>query len=464
MIGGSFPPSDNGSIKVVGKRVYVVSESGRKSDRTFYIYSDAEKRPDEAMDLVSNTLLPTNRYPYDIEISGQYAYIYAEDSAANRSTILTYDISDASSPLLLEPYETFASATGNGLPSKMTMVGDRIYTVATANLTVAPGIRSVKIDGINSPAAKIGNIQAKDIKVANNLSISQALQVGRSATIGSGGLWVDKGEGIRTDSRINVNISSLFENALVNNLGGLNITSRGITETDSDEYTNPQLTGTSVKFLNSVVQTSGSLGSVRGHLVQMDDLETPDLKAIEIQLESITSANDIYGIYINVVAPTVTGDVVGLHIDGVDRNFIEGQFDTPDVQTDLTSPLQIASVPNQDTISSGYYEMDPAGTDFNDGGLNWIRIGNIVHAKGWIRQISGSTTPTGNLPHDNCKATSTVSFLKDGLGTATTFQSTTSTIQQELGVYLPGGSTNQFTINGTHGTLFYYIDITYEVI
>jgi hypothetical protein len=292
----------------------------------------------------------------------------------------------------------------------MTMVGDRIYTVATGNLTDAPGIRSVKIDGINSPAAKIGNIQAKDIKVANNLSISQALQVGRSATIGSGGLWVDKGEGIRTDSRINVNISSLFENDPVNNLGGLNITSRGITETDSDEYTDPQLTGTSVKFLNSVVQTSGSLGSVRGHLVQIDDLETPDLKAIEIQLDQIDSISDVYGIYLDL--GTVTGgDKVGLHIEGADRNFIEGRFDTPDVQTD--SATQITSVEGEDTISSGVFTGVGGAWGFGSY-IAWQRIGDIVYAKGYLYNSVGVTSDTF-LPHTNGRR---LSSLLSFLGTA----------------------------------------------
>ena len=455
--GGSAPASANGSIKAVGKRVFAVSTI----DRTFYIYSDAEKRPDEAMDLVSDTVLPANYSPYDIEISGRYAYIYAQNTSLNRSTILTYDISDDSSPLLLEPYETFASAAGNGRPSKMTMVGDRIYTVATGNGTDSPGVRSVKIDGINSPAAKIGNIHAKDIKVANNLSISQALQVGRSATIGSGGLWVDKGEGIRTDSRINVNLSSLVPyTQFLTNSGGLSVTARGITETDSDPYVTPELAGTSVKFRNSVVQTSGGGGRVRGHLVDIYDLDTPDLKAIEIQLDQITSASDVYGLYLDL--GTVTGgDKVGIHIEGADRNFIEGRFDTPDVQTD--GAIQIPSVEEEDTISSGVFTG--VGGNWAAGSyLAWQRIGDIVHVKGYLHDATGVTSDTF-LPHTKGITNSPFLLLPIVPECGTAREITGGGGLDEVYIISP---LDRFRIGPSPGTIplgsTWYVDFTYRVL
>jgi hypothetical protein len=332
----------------------------------------------------------------------------------------------------------------------MTMVGDRIYTVAAGNGTDDPGIRSVKIDGINSPAAKIGNIQAKDIKVANNLSISQALQVGRSATIGSGGLWVDKGEGIRTDSRINVNISSLVQYAqFTANTGGLSVTSRGITAVDSEPYVTPEIAGTSVKFRDSVVQTSSAGGRVRGHYVDIYNLETPDLKAIEIQLESITSANDIYGIYINVVAPTTSGEVVGLHIEGADRNFIEGRFDTPDVQTDGSS--QITSVEGEDTISSGRFTGVGAFW-IGLSALHWQRIGDIVHVKGLLVDSAG-TSSVALFPHTNVAALT----LSPVIGTARKVGTSTP-------IDIDWNSSSTFNFGTISAGEDWYVDFTYRVV
>ena len=493
-----------GAIKVIGNRVYVVDKDGE----TMYIYEDSGN-PTDSLTLISSTSLPTKYLPYDIEISGRYAYLYAYNDGLS-GTILTYDISDHANPVLIEGYQDFASGLGSGTPSKMTIVGDKIFMISAASPTSPRGIvASIDINGINSPAAKIGNLHSKDIKVSNNLAVSQNLQVGRSAAIGSGGLWVDKGVGINTDSGININLSNLSGTIINNQPIGIKLESTGAygdlvsgIDINLDSYT-LQLSGEAVGVNIDIKNGNSFYGITKGQRIVLDNIDAPQSSVTgnEIQLTDNTSANIIgqritldnnqhqnflfaqplYGLDILITDNNVWNNINGLrivlngntlnglaekygiNISGSDINYIDGRFDTPDVQTDLTSPQQIASVPNQDTISSGYYEMDPAGTDFDNGGLNWIRIGNIVHAKGWIKQASTSTAPTGNLPHDNCKVTHSSGGF-NFLGTATTFQSTTSPVQQELGVYIPLGSTNEFTINGTHGLFNYYVDITYEVI
>ena len=154
--------SISGSIKVIGDRIFVVYLN------KLYIYRT--NRISSTPALISATALPVNYTGHDVEISGRYLYVYAEDVANARSCIINYDITDYSFPLLLDPVETFGTGTGNGKPGKMTMVGNKIYTLAVTNNTDTGGVRSIEIDGINAPTAMIGNIQSKDIKVSIDLS------------------------------------------------------------------------------------------------------------------------------------------------------------------------------------------------------------------------------------------------------------------------------------------------------
>ena len=434
-----------GSIKVVGNRIFVTAENN------FSIYNDSVA-PDVSPTSIASVALPTNHTGYDLEVSGRYVYIYALNSVNNDSTILTYDISDDSNPVLIEGYQDIANSRK---PSKMTIVGDKIFAISTAD------IYSVGLKGINSPAASIGNIHSKDIKVSNSVSIAETLQVGRSATIGSGGLWVDKGVGINTDSGIQVSMSSIDPDGS-SSPTGLYIRSRGLT---TDTGAQGGLRGSIVKF-EDIDFTNSTSAYTYGYLSYYNYITEPgNLDGYAALISNVTTSDTITGVNVVFTGMTSTDPVKGLNIDGADTNYIEGQFDTPDVFKG--NHTQIASVPDKDTISSGIWTATQMGSKYNGGELHWIRIGNIVHVKGVVRMISNPVSNREfNLPHDNVRG----SFVGDGMGAARTWQSSGTFCNLTIEAY---GSipTSQATLYASAGTTLtnadgqiLYMDFSYEII
>lgn len=299
-----------GSIKVVGNRVFVTADSN------FSIYNDSTA-PDVPLTSISSVTLPTNHTGYDLEVSGRYVYIYAYNSSATDSTILTYDISDDSNPVLIEGHQVIANSRK---PSKMTIVGDKVFAISTND------IYSVELKGINSPAASIGNISAKDIKVSNNVSVAETLQVGRSATIGSGGLWVDKGVGIHTDSTIDINIS------LVDPFGpdsptGVYVKARGIFSQAGSA--NLGLRGSIVSFRDINLTLGSGYKYTYGYGAQFIDLEEPgDLDGVLMTFTDITNiSEETNGIRMIFSGITSTDPVKGLNIIGEDTNTLSGDLE-----------------------------------------------------------------------------------------------------------------------------------------
>jgi hypothetical protein len=362
-----------GSIKVEGSRIFVVNEN------KLYIYNTGASVMDTPL-LISSTNLPAGYEASDIEVSGKFAYIYTEDTLVNRSTILTYDISDETTPLLLEPLETFSPGVGNGKPSKMTMVGDRIFTVAASNGGDSlAGINSVKIAGINSPAAKIGNIHSKDVKVSNSVSVGETLQVGRSATIGSGGLWVDTGEGVNTNLlKINMNnndpIQTIFETR-----PGIFIKAKGWTSPSTSPAS--VLVGSAV-FFEEINQSSTLLGIVTGSSIAIVDSLVDQVNLIAINISNtevstgsakgITSQftnlnmlgnDDVIGLDFNFNTITTTGDVIGIDISGEDFNRLSGDLEVGG-NVDIASDLDVGG--NVDIAS----DLDVGGDANITGDLN----------------------------------------------------------------------------------------------
>ena len=326
---------------MIGNRAYIILEN------KFYIY-DTENNPGAAMNQISQTTAPAAYQFQDVEISGNFAYVTSMEFANDRPAVLVYDISDDSTPLLLEPIETFPSASGNGAPSGSTMVGDRIYIVTTENGVDDGGVVSLKVNGLRSPAAKIGNIYSKDIKVSNGVSIGETLQVGRSATIGSGGLWVDKGEGVHVDGE--VVCKPQFNNESNALLSGIKTEINGAISINS---LFGLIIGNSILISDSDLTASGTT-QVVGQIITIQDSD----------FTAGLGTNLITGLNINFSAVTTGGDIVGLDISGEDTNILSGDLEVGgvfkgDFQTGTLfgapSTSQITPVPGEDVFSSGVF-------------------------------------------------------------------------------------------------------------
>ncbi len=191
---------DIGGIKAVGKKVYTVHGN------RFFIYNSGERLTTTPIQL-SNTYLPQDHYGTDVDVVGNYAYIYATNDITKSSCILIYDISDIYSPVLLDPITYFGSGSGKSLGSKFTTVGNRIYTVSArhddgqGNLSPS-GVNSIHIGGISSPSANLAKISASEINVSKKINISNDLDVGNSISVGSGGINVNGDAGISTSTII----------------------------------------------------------------------------------------------------------------------------------------------------------------------------------------------------------------------------------------------------------------------
>ena len=193
----------SGGIKAIGKRLYIAS--GGK----FEIW-DTYNRVDGPAVLIYSLPITGVQQMTDIEIKGDYAYIYAQDSASEQSILITVDISDETLPVVINPIQVFPAGNGSMLPSKMTMVGNKIFTISASDTAFINkgGSSVINVPGIKSSAGNIGSLRSDSINVTDSIDIGKTLNVGNSAIIGHGGLWVDKGNGINTDGIITSNMAT----------------------------------------------------------------------------------------------------------------------------------------------------------------------------------------------------------------------------------------------------------------
>ena len=239
---------------------------------------------------------------------------------------------------------------------------------------------------------QIGNIHSNNIKVAKNISVAETLQVGRSATIGSGGLWVDNGEGIHVAGEIVCKPQF------------------------SDEF-DSSVTGIETE-ISGAISVNSTLSGIIGNTILITDSDlTASLntilvgQAITIQDSDFTSGgglNSVIGLDINFSAITTGGDIVGLDISGEDTNILSGDLEVGGAfkgsfQTGTLngapSTTQIASVPGEDVFSSGVFGAAAGlGVNYTDGRLVWQRVGNIVHVKGYLGLDPGASSAVGFLP------------------------------------------------------------------
>ncbi len=401
-IGGFFGITSPTAIKVVGNRAYIILEN------KFYIY-DTENSPSSQMVQISQTNPPAAYGFQDVEISGNFAYVTSMEFANDRPAMLVYDISDDSAPLLLEPIETFPSASGNGAPSGSTMVGDRIYIVTTENGVDNGGVVSLKVNGLRSPAAKIGNIYSKDIKVSNGVSIGETLQVGRSATIGSGGLWVDKGIGINVDGQVNIKLTN------DSNLNSSNPIETGLKLTTSGFINDPVSgSGATIYQIHNIIQETEAFSIYGNYTVIQDSITSPtfgpNAYGYLAEFSNVDTGTTNQIAFRASFTGSTARDTIGISISGEDTNILSGDLEVGgsfngDYQTGtVSSPSSSLS---SSTVDEGVFESGVFGTaagiggDYSNGNLRWQRIGNIVHVKGRLSLDSAASSSVGFLPHSS---------------------------------------------------------------
>jgi len=186
IITGNSSSLDTATIKVDGDRIYVTHKS------KLYVYSNTEKNSIALSAIISGGFeIDPNLTITDHIINGRYLYALGEDSSTGYGSIVTIDISDISSPLIVAT-ESNLKITA---PGKMVLVGNKIF-VSTSNGTGGlsselPGLSEYEIDGIVSPAANVSSVQSSNIDVSNNLNVGKSLRVGRSVNVGAGGIVTD---------------------------------------------------------------------------------------------------------------------------------------------------------------------------------------------------------------------------------------------------------------------------------
>ena len=299
------------SIKAIGNLLYIVSRG------FLYIYSTFDNDVNEPIVRLSDTLSSEANLDFrDIEISGNYAYIYAEASTG-LGKIVTFDITDPTNPIEILPTATNWSGIGDILPSKMTLVGNRIFTIGGGDGALRTTVNSIKVPGIESSVGRIGSLQSDHIKVSNDISIGQTLQVGRSATIGSGGLWVDHGSGIHSDGMIVANVKQpqYIDKAVAGSFishVGFHAIARGI-------YYDGNPNGILIPIVPSLIT-----------IEDVGDFVNPAfaMAGQTISIKNTVSVGDTYGLNVAIDgASSVSASIYGIYITGEDKNFLSGDLD-----------------------------------------------------------------------------------------------------------------------------------------
>ena len=299
------------SIKAIGDLLYIVSNG------FLYIYSTSDNSVTEPIVRLSDTQSSEINLKFrDIEISGNYAYIYAETQAGD-SKIITFDITDPTNPIEILPTATTWDSAGDTLPSKMTLVGNRIFTICGGNGAGRTAVNSIKVPGIESSVGRIGSLQSDHIKVSNDISIGQTLQVGRSATIGSGGLWVDNGSGIHSDGMI-------------------------VATVKQPHYTDDAVAGAVLGHVGFHAIASGIHYNENGSLhvfpivpslITIEDVgdavhPTYWIVGQSISIENIESLGNVTGLRVDFANITTTTSAYGIFISGEDNNYFSSNVDS----------------------------------------------------------------------------------------------------------------------------------------
>jgi len=162
--------------------------------------------------------------PRDIYISGKYAYVTSLVS----DTVSIIDISDPTNPVEAGfIQDDNQGGLGQELDGAYTLdiVGKYAYVTAHND----HGIEILELPGLDSPTANIGDIATSSINVWDNANIHNNLYIDGGLNIGPGGLYVDAGNGIATDSdfivlgEIGLGTTTTYDYLLVNDSKGIEI-------------------------------------------------------------------------------------------------------------------------------------------------------------------------------------------------------------------------------------------------
>jgi hypothetical protein len=299
--------------------------------------------------LGSTSLSGETVYANDIVVRGRYAYVlvnYADSTGA----LQVYDISDTSSPLLVS--ETREAALRNS--SRFVVQGKYAYVVSSQAGTDAK-ILTIDLNGIESPGANIGSIRTTDLQVIGNAHVKNNLQVKNSLNVGPGGIFVDNGVGIITDSPI-----------VTSSISGFSTDFKELDTTDA------------VSGFEIEVPEGSNTGDFNG--VQVNAHANVDSAEIDIngdftgvQVTAISNSNSDINITGDFTGIKVTSDIIGINASNVN---ISGDFIGSDV-------FMGGGIAGAGTIVSG----DIIGSN--------LFIGRYTEATG---SVYGSKISTGSIP------------------------------------------------------------------
>ncbi|MDO8499100.1 MAG: hypothetical protein Q7S66_00365 [bacterium] len=162
LIGAYDTTTNVNSVYVSGRYAYVADGTGG------FLIIDV-KNP-AAPSLLAT--LATNANARSVYVSGRYAYV-ADD--ANGLKVI--DIASSTAPVLVGTYNTSGGANWVYVSGKYAYVADD-----------TGGLNIIDINGLDTPAAHIGNIQTNDLTVTENVDIGNNLYIRNGANIGPGGL------------------------------------------------------------------------------------------------------------------------------------------------------------------------------------------------------------------------------------------------------------------------------------
>lgn len=364
---------DVGGIKVVGRKIFTVH------GRRFFIHNSG-KLTSSTLAIISEENLPQGYYGTDIDVVGNYAYIYATNETTEESCLIIYDISVSDKPVLLAPITEFGLGIGKSMGSKFAISGNRMYTISaqdSSNNNNFGGINSIKIGGINSPSANIAKLRVSDLDVSENISISNDLDVGNSISVGTGGISIKQGSGITSAAPI-ISKPTLVNPDTFPYVAGF--------QTNIKDITFPGA------FIGRLAGNDIILQNVDTQNLSFNQVEFPKTIALNIDLRNITThdygntaGSFAYGVYQKHDTDTNTnGTQVINHFQGmvrnVDNNQQENGFYWFGTDTNCASGYDSTM---QNNASNGYtpdkhigqwgieYLGSSSETDPNENGLNF---------------------------------------------------------------------------------------------
>ena len=138
-----------------------------------------------------------------VEVSGKYAYVSSGGDVGSDigdDSLVIVDISN-----ITNPTEVASIVVGNGSGFRtFDVVGKYIYMISYRN----DSFYIFEIDGIDAPAAEIGNLVSSEITVWNDLDVGNNLYVRNSLNVGPGGIKSD-GDVSFADNALTTNSNSV---------------------------------------------------------------------------------------------------------------------------------------------------------------------------------------------------------------------------------------------------------------